>query len=549
MAVLSVNNKRRITKWIQATKDYFGYQDCVRRPRGPECSACGAFECRRHRVEETPCTLFLDAELDKAVAGFYSVILERFINSWFSAISTDGEFVYLIRQCLRDATCRLGVAIQSLDMPKLITEKLLPVLFSHTEILTRMMKDGVTIDQFSHEFILKEYPIHPAVCNRRTEIQYLRTVAKGLIPKLISQQHYESNILFTLLRELLATWVLLPLLDVIADPNLLNALIIAATDPPVKRVYAESGKVAFLESFARGSGLEGGPEGDAKRVPKPLVVTSEVEDDDLFRDQSHLYEFMQFLKREGAVDLLRFHLDVKQLNKDLQDPRVTMDPAKLSALQQQSEKLTLHYATLAAKMPEDLGETAELNEAHEMIKLALNGRWKREFRRTPAYFELIYGKRSIPEGGEKKTRSLEQIQKSHSGTRLSKQKAPPVEGVEAAAWDAENVSAAPTSSGSQSNANIYSSMTQKLRKERGQNLDQFMVTFMQSIEQTTEVGEDVRDLKNKEGNGNKGHQPPGHSFVFGDLFQLDRPPNDKSELNYHLHPANRPSKCFIYIGE
>lgn len=122
-----------------------------------------------------------------------------------------------------------------------------------------------------------------------------------------------------------------------------------------------------------------------------------------------------------------------------------------------------------------------------------------------------------------------------------------MEGVDA--WDgfSETSSTGSSSQSQQQNATIYSSMTQKLRKERGQNLDQFMSVFMQSIEQSTDVGEEVFQQ------GNSGpivpHAPPGKNLVFGDIFELRRPPNGKEALNYHLHPVRGPAKCFIYIGE
>lgn len=394
LATISLNNKARISLWIKTGRDYFGYSDCLS-PSHQECSACGVVQCQRKHVEETAATttLWLDEELDKAVGDFYSAILRNFISSWFQSLSDDEAFLHLVKQSLRDATCRLGVALKSLDMPRLITERLLPVLFSHSEIVNKMVQEGVTMAQFGSSFLLKEHPLHPAVCNRQSEIRYLRTMAQRLIPKLITTQHYNSQVFHSLLRELIACWVLLPLLDVIADPNLLNALIIAATDPPVKRFYKEGAKVAFLDSFVQ-----------AKMEGVDVVLTSPVSDeDDLLKDQTKLYSFMQFLKREGAVDLLRFHLDVDHLNSELQDPRVTTDPAKLSALQQQSEKLLAHYQQMVRKIVGgELTETEELNEAHEMVKGALYGKWKRTFFQTPEYFKLVYGENSIPDGQRKK---------------------------------------------------------------------------------------------------------------------------------------------------
>lgn len=77
-----------------------------------------------------------------------------------------------------------------------------------------------------------------------------------------------------------------------------------------------------------------------------------------------------------------------------------------------------------------------------------------------------------------------------------------------------------------------------------------MATFMVSIEQSTDVGEDVIQM-NQQRNGAKDtqHTPPGTNLVFGDLFELRKAPNGKEALNYHLHPVRGPSKCLIYIGK
>lgn len=100
------------------------------------------------------------------------------------------------------------------------------------------------------------------------------------------------------------------------------------------------------------------------------------------------------------------------------------------------------------------------------------------------------------------------------------------------------------------NSTIYSSVTQKLRKERGQNLDAFICTFMQSIEQSTDFGEDVIEMKEIESN-EKNPQPPGQSFIFGDLFGVKSSIKQPSReaLAEQMHRIHGSSECFIYICE
>lgn len=96
-----------------------------------------------------------------------------------------------------------------------------------------------------------------------------------------------------------------------------------------------------------------------------------------------------------------------------------------------------------------------------------------------------------------------------------------------------------------SSSNIYSSVTQKLRKERGQNLENFVTSFMLSIEPNTDIGEDVI-LMNDSRFIPKKPQPPGRNFVFGDLFELKYSPKYLNQ-SIHVHSVRGPSQCLIYI--
>lgn len=92
-------------------------------------------------------------------------------------------------------------------------------------------------------------------------------------------------------------------------------------------------------------------------------------------------------------------------------------------------------------------------------------------------------------------------------------------------------------------------MAQKLRKERGQNLDAFICTFMQSIEQSTDVGEDVIEMNEAKPTEAKPQSPPGESLVFGDLFGMKsafKQPN-REALAEQLRWFQGPSECLVYI--
>lgn len=295
-------------------------------------------------------------------------------------LSKDEDFVQALKQNLREATCRLIIKLKEINAPELLTNKLLPCTFAHYETIRKLLNDGVPLDKLSKTIVLNERTIHPAVLNRQTEMDYLRSVSTFLIPRLSSNENFNSKVFFSLVRELLTCWVLLPLMDVISDPNLINLLIIVATNKSNNLTMKKpQEKVAFLDKFARRHCAQSDTECDGN----------------FLSDQKQLYSFMQFLKKDGEVDLLRFYLDVDSLNNDLLDLGST-DPAKLSVLFQQSEKLMKTYETMMENDQRQPRATT-LIEAHEDVKQTLHEKWRNVFHTTPEFFRLKYGSNELQE--------------------------------------------------------------------------------------------------------------------------------------------------------
>lgn len=478
---------------------------------------------------------------------FYTRILDSFVDSWFSLLSKDDDFVYALKQNLREATCRLILKLRDVDAAKLMCDKLLPCTFGHYEMVQKMIADGIPMGKLARTAIINERAIHPAVVNRSAELDYLRAVAKCLIPRLCNNENLVSKVCFSLVRELLACWVLLPLMDALSDPNLLNLLVLVATNKSGRpmRLAKPDARVTFLDAFCR------------RREPTILVVGSTDDDDASYKfltDQRQLYSFMQFLKKEGAVDVLRFYLDVDNLNTELMDPKVTTDPAKLSSLYQQSEKLLNTYQTM---MRMECRRPAEsLIEAHRDVKAILRSKWRKGFYSTPEYYRLVYGSREVKEMAEV-TKNPEPQYMFRLGSKLKGAIRGAIDGAPLEAtevptvWDAftdEQQSNSSNNGGGGGQHTIYNSVTQKLRKERGQNLESFIVGFMQSIEPTTtDVGEDVIMMAVPK-KVTKKPSPPGRNLVFGDLFELKR---SAKYINSSVsqHDVKGPSQCLVYIRE
>lgn len=106
-----------------------------------------------------------------------------------------------------------------------------------------------------------------------------------------------------LIREIIAGWVLLPMMDVVASPNVINSLVILCATYKYNKNTVSSKhqkQVQFLHNFSIETYRNSSFACDLKSVLKSTEL---------------LYAFMQFLKKEGPVHILQFCLDIgKNIN-------------------------------------------------------------------------------------------------------------------------------------------------------------------------------------------------------------------------------------------
>lgn len=87
-------------------------------------------------------------------------------------------------------------------------------------------------------------------------------------------------------------------MDVLADPSIINYLVILATTYKPRNTAPQNVRpetVEFLSNFSN-------------KIKKMSALASDMKT--IRKDTDLLYSFMQFLKKEGSVHLLQFCLDV-----------------------------------------------------------------------------------------------------------------------------------------------------------------------------------------------------------------------------------------------
>ncbi|XP_064268651.1 sorting nexin-14 isoform X2 [Passer domesticus] len=293
-------------------------------PHGHSCAVCGKVKCKRHRP-----TLLLEnyqpwldlkvpSKVDASLSEVLELVLENFIYPWYRNITDDESSVDELRGTLRFFASVLVRRIHKVDIPTVVTKKMLKAAMKHIEVIAKA-RQKVKNAEFLQQAALEEYgpELHVALRSRRDELHYLRKLTELLFPYILPPKSTECRSLALLIREILPGSVFLPSMDFLADPDTVNHLLLIFIDdsPPEIATEPTSSLVPFLQKFAE------------PRNKKPSVLKLELKE---IRDQQDLlFRFMNFLKQEGAVHVLQFCLAVEEFNDRILRPELS-DTEKMS---------------------------------------------------------------------------------------------------------------------------------------------------------------------------------------------------------------------------
>uniref|UniRef100_A0A8D1E967 Sorting nexin-14 n=1 Tax=Sus scrofa TaxID=9823 RepID=A0A8D1E967_PIG len=261
-------------------------------PQGRSCAVCGKVKCKRHRP---------------------ALLLENY-QPWLDL----------------KISSKVDASLSEVDIPSIITKKLLKAAMKHIEVIVKASQK-VENTEFLQQAALEEYgpELHVALRSRRDELHYLRKLTELLFPYILPPKATDCRSLTLLLREILSGSVFLPSLDFLADPDVVNHLLIIFIDdsPPEKATEPPSPLVPFLQKFAE------------PRNKKPSVLKLELKQ--IREQQDLLFRFMNFLKQEGAVHVLQICLTVEEFNDRILRPELSND--EMLSLHEELQKIYKTY--------------------------------------------------------------------------------------------------------------------------------------------------------------------------------------------------------------
>ncbi|KAK7792107.1 hypothetical protein R5R35_009644 [Gryllus longicercus] len=398
-----------------------------------QCHVCGDGKCNRHQPKSNSQQPWVDLdvpeELDEAIEDFLNKILDEFIYTWYRQLSADENFVLELRLSIRHAASALLRRGLQLDLAHVITNKLIPAGLSHLDdylgSLRLSRKQHLPIDRAALQYLGPR--LHPAARNRENELEYLRKLTSLLMPQLLPAHQLACRNYSTLVREILAGWVLLPLVDVLADPSIVNSLLLLLLERNTLTEYPNTSpsRVEFLARFVS--------------VPVSRNSALRLDISGVLKDQELLYPFMQFLKGEGYVNVLQFCLDVEEFNRKMLVPE--LNSQDLDNLYKEAWDLYSVYfspkspdripfnSAVVQEMHTILQEPAEnivklrttppLFQAYEYAFSQLENVLGPLFHQSDDYFTLLCGQR-LPTGYSKSGSSSPMLQGSPAKGRSSK---------------------------------------------------------------------------------------------------------------------------------
>lgn len=117
VTVVLLEHKQSVSFVILRARDLIGIRQRTENATN-DCEVCGVVKCNRHLAapnREPWRSLFVSKELDDALDSLYTNILNGFVESWFSLLSKNEDFVMALKFNLREATCRLILKVKEVS--------------------------------------------------------------------------------------------------------------------------------------------------------------------------------------------------------------------------------------------------------------------------------------------------------------------------------------------------------------------------------------------------------------------------------------------------
>lgn len=307
---------------------------CCPRPKHKpsRCSRCDRAGCQVHDYVLFPWKdLKVPQEVDEALEVLLDRVLKEYVYAWYREVSCDEAFVHELRLVLRHLLSALYRRVSRLDLVDLITGKVTQVGVQHLDCYIRSKRvspEGANLERFVLSCLGPE--LHVALSSRDAELQYLRHLTDILLSHLVPARYRRCKSARTLVREVLSGTVLMKAMDIIADPDIINHVLLLFFDKTPMEIFPldQYKPVEFLEHFV----VANAP---ASAFAQPADFKT------LLKNDRMKTAFEEFLRDEAAEHLLSFYRALDEFSDRILNPELTS--AELRVLHDEAESIYMQY--------------------------------------------------------------------------------------------------------------------------------------------------------------------------------------------------------------
>ncbi|XP_022665580.1 sorting nexin-13-like isoform X2 [Varroa destructor] len=179
--------------------------------------------------------------IDESLSDVLQLLFRDYVLPWYSRLSTDESFLAHIKDLFHEVVVNLSNKAKEVDWVNYLTVNLVDDFASHLRLFrqaqAKVQRRPHQESSYSNGRANADHLLHTFFRMETAMEQYLQQVSEVLLYLLLPPADFQNHVTRAFLRELIANIVLLPVIDMITDPDYINQTIVWMVRQRNKGIY------------------------------------------------------------------------------------------------------------------------------------------------------------------------------------------------------------------------------------------------------------------------------------------------------------------------
>uniref|UniRef100_A0A5K3ELA2 PX domain-containing protein n=1 Tax=Mesocestoides corti TaxID=53468 RepID=A0A5K3ELA2_MESCO len=173
-------------------------------------------------------------ELDHVLNQLLEYVIEDYIRFWYTPLTSESEFPHHLHAAMAQLLAEVSNRAKRVDWVPFVIEGVPNLVIEHLRIHRRALERNPYASPeeqiklfFDEEFEAERFVCRESICtSRKLELNHLRRLTDVFLFAIMPEEDYRIPTFRYLLKEILVNGILLPTVDILADPDFVNQSII-----------------------------------------------------------------------------------------------------------------------------------------------------------------------------------------------------------------------------------------------------------------------------------------------------------------------------------